>query len=419
MIRKSHSGLPVGAAVIAACLIFTGDAYASNGSRMLGFSARDSAMAGATTASSEDTACLVKNPAGLVNIGNRVDLEYQNILPHDVTVYTEGPGLTALLGLPLVNPRFKQESTVSYIPGGDFGVSYGIPGEGKHPVAIGCGVFNISGLSLNLRSSRLNPLVLNDYDKMIDLKSMRIAPGAAIGITDKLSVGAAANIEVQALRTDMATTPNYFETVGGGKWSFAPGAGFTVGMEYEINRIFAIGASYESHTWMRRHYRYKDCLPYIDEPPVINAGLSFKPAKQLELTFDTRYINWTDVKIARLAPDNGGFGWRDQWVFATGAEYGLFKDRLKLRLGYNYGRSQIQPHVAFANSLLPLIMEHHLTNGFSYALTKKLSVDLTWEHHFFNSMADKGWGDITSQAGAGSKISAAVDVISVGASYKY
>lgn len=46
--------------VVALSFIFNGNVYAGNASRMLGFSARDEAMAGATTASSEDTSCLVR-----------------------------------------------------------------------------------------------------------------------------------------------------------------------------------------------------------------------------------------------------------------------------------------------------------------------------------------------------------------------
>jgi long-chain fatty acid transport protein len=169
---------------------------------------------------------------------------------------------------------------------------------------------------------------------------------------------------------------------------------------------------------MGHHYKYKDTLPYIDEPPVINAGLSFKPIKNLELTYDTRYINWTDVKLARLKPNEGGFGWQDQWVFATGSEY-TFCDKLKLRLGYNYGKSPIQSSVVFANALFPVIMEHHLTTGLSFCVTRNLSLDATWEHHFMGVKVDNGAGDIFSQNGVGTKISAAADVISAGIGYKF
>ena len=403
------------------CLV-SNEAYAGNGIRMLGFSARDEAMAGATTASSEDTSCLVKNPAGLVRIGNRVDVSYENILFHDVTLHTEGP-INPFFGVPLTNAGLRQKSEINYIPGGNAGVSYRIPGTDKYPISIGVGLFTIGGMALEYASPRLNLGLFGgggDYDKMVDLRSMRFAPGIAVALTDKLSFGATANIELQALRTDLPKGGifPFQETSGGGKWDIAPGAGFTAGLLYQFNDMLGLGASYESHGWMQHHYKYKDCLPYIDEPPIVNMGISIKPIKNFELTYDTRYINWTDVKLARLAPKDGGFGWRDQWVFAVGSEYTAFKDKLKLRFGYNYGKSPVQSNVVFTNALMPVIVEHHLTAGFSYFLTKDLSLDFAWEHHFKNVMADDG-GDSTDAIGAGTKVTAAAEVISIGLGYKF
>lgn len=401
--------------VVMACLFSAQSVYAANASRMIGFSARDEGMAGATTASSEDTSCLVKNPAGLVRIGNRIDASYENILLHDVTMHTEGPN---------VNKGLTQTSNINYIPGGNAGVSYRIPGTDKYPISVGIGAFTIGGMADNYPSSRLNTALLaegGNYDKMVDMRTMRIAPGIAAAFNDKLSFGMTANIDIQALRTNLAHAGGplgFQETAGKGNWDFTAGGGFTLGLLYKINEMFSVGTSYESHNWMGHHNQYKDCLPYIDEPPIVNMGVSIKPIKNLEITYDTRYINWTDVKLARLAPKDGGFGWRDQWVFAVGSEYTTFKDKLKLRLGYMYGKSPVQPNVTFANALLPVILEHHLTMGFSYLLTKALSLDFAWEHHFKNVMTDAG-GDSGDAIGNGTKVTAAADIITAGLSYKF
>lgn len=409
------------------CLALTGYAYAGNGTRMLGFSTRDSAMAGATTASPEDTSCLIKNPAGLVWIGNKIDLQYENIIPHDVKATFGGHVETALGGTTFGNAGVTDKSTIRYLPGGNGGISYRIPGTDKHPISVGCGVFTMSGVAVNYPSSRLNTVFSGNYDKMVDLRSMRIAPGLAVAFNDQLSFGATANINIQALRTDMATSRmvnnRYPQTAGGGDWDITAGGGFTLGLLYKFSKMLWLGTSFESKQWMGHHYKYKDSLPYIDEPPVINAGLSFRPIENFEFTFDTRYINWTNIKVATQQPTSGGFGWMDQWVFATGGEY-TFKDKnkndkLKLRLGYNYGRSPIQDHVVFANSLLPVIMEHHFTTGLSYFLTKSLSLDVAWEHHFKAVRSDDGSGDTYSQYGVGTKVTAAAEVISVGMGYKF
>lgn len=404
--------------------VFIRDSYAGNGTRMLGFSSRDAAMAGATTASSEDTSCLVRNPAGLVRIGNRIDMEYENIIPHDVSMRTEGAVVTP--GVPSLSNLSKiQKSTINYLPGGNVGISYRLPGTDKYPISVGCGAFTMAGIAVNYPSSRLNEalavLGTGVYDKMVDLRAMRIAPGISVAFTDKLSFGVTGNIAIQALRNDLAFAEGGFfrEEEDSGKWDFAPGGGFTLGLLYRFNEMLNLGASYESHTWMGNHYKYKNTLKCIDEPPVINVGMSLKPVKQLEVTFDTRYINWTDVDIAKRKPIHGGFGWQDQWVFATGGEYTFLNDKLKLRLGYNYGKSPIQRKFVFANALFPVIAEHHLTTGFSYYVTKNLSVDFVWEHHFMGVQVDNGTGDIYSQNGVGTKITGAGEVIGAGIGYKY
>jgi long-subunit fatty acid transport protein len=100
--------------------------------------------------------------------------------------------------------------------------------------------------------------------------------GIAVAFTDKLSFGATANIDIQALRANLAhsITPVgltlFDQTAGEGDWDFSVGAGFTVGLLYEMSDMLNLGASYESHGWQGHHYKYKDCLPYIDEPPIIN-----------------------------------------------------------------------------------------------------------------------------------------------------
>jgi len=425
--RESNRISPV--IIVLICIMFLlpiESVYAANASRMIGFSARDEGMAGATTASPEDTSCLVKNPAGLVRIGNRIDASYENILLHDVTIHTEGQNVPNT-AINYTNRELRQKSNANYIPGGNAGISYRIPGTDEYPISVGVGAFTIGGMAVNYPSSRLNTLLLangGDYDKMVDMRTMRIAPGIAAAFNDKLSFGATANIDIQALRCNLAHTITpvgltlFDETAGKGNWDFTMGGGFTVGLLYKMFDMLSLGASYESHGWQGHHHQYKDVLPYIDEPPIINMGVSIKPVKNLEITYDTRYINWTDVKLARNSPDSGGFGWRDQWVFAVGSEYTTFKDKLKLRLGYMYGKSPIQPNVVFSNSLLPLILEHHLTTGFSFFITKDLSLDFAWEHHFKNVMADDG-GDSADLIGAGTKVTAAADVISVGFGYKF
>lgn len=57
--------------------------------------------------------------------------------------------------------------------------------------------------------------------------------------------------------------------------------------------------------------------------------------------------------------------------------------------------------------------------GFSYFITKNLSLDFVWERHFKGTQTDDGSGDIYSMNGIGTKITSAADVLSAGLSYKF
>jgi long-chain fatty acid transport protein len=411
----------LGIVVLAVGFMLPNTAMASNGPRMLGFSARDSAMAGATTASSADTSCMIKNPAGLVRIGNRLDLELVNGFLHDVTMHTEGPGGVASLA----NVGTRQRSKIGYIPAVNGGMSYQTPGIGDYPVAVGFGWFSMAAIGSSFTETRMNPLLTGQYDRFIFLTQSRMTPTVAVAINDNFSIGFAGNIGFSTLSSDMAkgsTTVGgplgvvYEETAGQKKIDIAVGGGFTAGMLYKFNEMISVGANYESKTFMSHHYKYKDVMYLIDAPRSATIGFSFKPIEKLELTYDTRWINWEGTKACYRGPQQGGFGWQDQWVFAVGSEYSP-SDKWKLRLGYNYAKSPITPKTVFANALLPVILEHHLTMGAAYQINKNWGVDLTWEHHFFNAMADSGAGDSISRAGKGTKVTAAVDIIGVGVSY--
>ncbi|HNX90733.1 MAG TPA: outer membrane protein transport protein [Candidatus Omnitrophota bacterium] len=399
------------------CFVFSNSAFATNGTRMIGFSARDSGMGGATTASVGDTSCMLRNPANLVRVKNQVNLEYLNILPY-ATMHTEGA---------LSNAGLRQVSRVDYIPAANGGVSYYIPDMFPCPISIGIGAFTLAGLGVAFTEPRVNTAALlgaqlvQKYDRMFVANTIRTTPTVSLALTDKLSLGLTGNIDVASEKTDLTAGSQfgYRETSGSGKWSHAYGGGFTTGILYQATDMVALGAGYESQSFMSYYDDYKDTgVHYITQPQVVNMGISIKPVKQWEVTFDTRWIDWLSVKAAARGPVQGGFGWKDQWVLATGTEY-TFNDKFKVRAGYNYAKSQINEDVVFANALLGLIMEHHLTTGFSYKILENLSFDFAWEHHFRNTMADNGKGDQYSQLGEGTKISTSADIIGVGLTYYY
>lgn len=70
---------------------------------------------------------------------------------------------------------------------------------------------------------------------------------------------------------------------------------------------------------------------------------------------------------------------KNQWVFAIGGEYRLRPD-LTVRAGYSYV-TELSPDNTYM-PILPGIVQHHLTMGFSYEVFKNTVMDMSWEHGF-------------------------------------
>lgn len=396
------------------CLIFSflicasviQPAFALNGMRVIGFSARDAAMGGATTASSEDASCMVKNPAGLVELEDSYEFFSTTYLPR-TSMYANG----------VLARSERQKSTESYVAIGGMATNITFNPNQDNEFSFGLGLFPIAGVSSEYHQSRISPyLGVDTYDRSIEFKHLRLAPTLAKRLNEKLSLGLALNLGLSYYRTDLPTNV-FAKTEGNNHYDEAFGAGFTLGLMYKLNDSFNLGVAYESPTWMEGFDDYQDVAPQINIPQVASIGLAYKVSDKLELTHDTRWIDWDQFPTLGKKPADGGFGWREQFVFAFGLEYAL-AETLDLRMGYNYGKSPIRNDVVFANALSPLIIEDHASLGLSKQFNN-WTVDLTYEHYFKTSRVDNGKGDAYSQGGKGTYVNAASEVITVGFKYKY
>lgn len=403
---KRFKGISQGLIIGVFFLVLSSNAYAGNGFKLIGIGTRDGAMAGSTSASAKDTSIMVRNPAGLTKLGNSFDFGLTFIYPQASfdSKGTFGNGLG------------EQDSDIDLIFALNAGLSLEKSEIIQKPVAFGIGLFPIAGLDLKLDNSRLG-LATGLYDRKFTLQHVRMTPSAAVEINDKLSLGLSINVGYSAIKTDL-TRSDFTETQGKGELETAWGAGYTIGLLYQLTNQLNVGLSYESETWMQEFDKYKDVLPRLDIPPVAHIGLAYQATDKLEITFDYSYIeNQRSTYLKRL-PINGGFGWRNQNVFALGVEY-VLTDNINLRAGYNYGKSPIREDVIFANGLAPLVTEHHLTMGTSIKISDNTYFDFTYEHAFENSIKDNGQGDTYSQMGVDSESTLEVDIFSIGITKKF
>jgi long-chain fatty acid transport protein len=226
-------------------------------------------------------------------------------------------------------------------------------------------------------------------------------------LTERLSVGASWHVNVALFSADLAIPAaggRLVQTYGRGRAEVSYLMGVQLGALYDITDQWAIGASYTTPQWqLDNFHHYEDLIPNFELPPEVRVGLAYRPVEWMRLTADYKYIGWEEVGLFNRLPSEGGFGWRDQHTVGLGAEVWLTRC-LIARLGWNYGRSPIQPDVTFANALVPAIYESHLAAGVEVKIGSCHSLAFSAVSTFDARKTDDGSGDAFSQAGAGTSI---------------
>jgi long-chain fatty acid transport protein len=128
----------------------------------------------------------------------------------------------------------------------------------------------------------------------------------------------------------------------------------------------------------------KDKLEF-NQPSSLSFGVSGQAAEWLLLAVDAQWIRWSETngkdqpKFQNDTNQTGSLAWnlswKDQWVVKVGAQIDASRD-LKLRVGWNYGKTPLDKTRAFENIAFPAIAEHHVTAGLGYAVSDKLAVNV-------------------------------------------
>ena len=202
-----------------------------------------------------------------------------------------------------------------------------------------------------------------------------MAPAVAWKANDALSIGAAFNFMYAQME---------YEAGGGPKHSTASSLGFggTLGLTYKVSEAVTLGAAYETQSAFQ-DFEFtiagqKQALTF-DQPMVATIGAAFRPLGGLLVALDGQWINWSATngkdkpKLAKnpLGEPAWNLNWSDQFVVKLGLEYQLAAlKELKLRAGYDYGKSPLDANRAFENLAFPAIAEHHVTVGAGYDIGK-------------------------------------------------
>jgi long-chain fatty acid transport protein len=357
-------------------------ANATNGYFAHGYGARSKAMAGASTAFSQDAVAAAVNPAGLTAVGDRLDIEFELFSPYREYRVT---------GAGMLNPG-TYESESNFFPIPTLGWSHKLDEQQTVGVAMyGNGGMNTDWKNINNSSASMCP----------GAKGVFCAGRTGIDMAQAFIVGTYAHSfdhgryslgisPIFAAQTFKARGLGSFGQMGfssdadhlsdqGRDYSF--GAGFRVGGQAELVPGLRLGASYKSRIYMSKFERYAGLFAQdggFDIPDSFNVGLSWDVDDEITTDFDVEHIRYSEIKSVGNTfqggllgyADGRGFGWNDMTIYKFGAQWKQ-NDKWTWRGGLSYGQQPIEGSEVLFNILAPGVQEWHLTGGLTHSLSKQ------------------------------------------------
>jgi long-chain fatty acid transport protein len=334
---------------------------------MIGFGPVQDSMGGVGVGATLDASSILSNPAGIADLGQRLDVGFSYFKPtvsYDATASMPGFGLVANDGATIDSDRGG-----SPIPA----IAYVRPITDA--LSVGVGVFGVAGMGVDYQSNLYSSPTLTSY------LQGRVTPGVAYKLMEGLSVGLTANIMMAQMKYDVASAFGQAEH----DTASSIGIGATVGVKYSPVKIVTLGAAYETKSSFQ-DFSFDvpggtDKLAF-DQPQSFTVGASVTPIETLILAADVQWINWSDTmgenlpeytNVTTSMPFN--MNWSDQTVIKLGAQLTPMKG-LDLRAGYNYGKMPLDKDRAFENMAFPAVAEHHITAGVGYQFSDKLAFNI-------------------------------------------
>ncbi|MDX2463632.1 MAG: outer membrane protein transport protein [Porticoccus sp.] len=398
------------AVAVTAALCAPMAAMATNGYFAHGYGTKNKGLAGGGAALPQDSMIAATNPAGMVFVGNRLDVGAAIFSPNPRSYTSSGPAATACGpgGCPFsIGPQsVDSEDGVFLIP--HFGRNWMLDANSS----IGVSVYGNGGMNTEYKGGTatyfdgaafVSPSGTYGAGKTgVNLEQLFIAGTYARKINDNASWGVTPIIVYQR-----------FEATGVG--SFAPfssdptklsnngvdtstGYGLKLGIQGEAAPGVTLAASYQSKMSMSELKDYAGLFAEggdFDIPATATLGVAWKTSPSTVLTADIQKIYYSAINsianpIANLtgsctpSPTGGlptgsgclgesggaGFGWEDMTILKLGYQW-AGSAGWTWRAGLSKGDQPIPKEETMFNILAPAVMETHLTFGF----TKEVGAD--------------------------------------------
>ena len=239
-------------------------------------------------------------------------------------------------------------------------------------LSAGLGVFNPFGLGTDWGSGWQGRFIATNSE----LTTWNINPVAAYRLLPGLSVAAGVDIVILDATLESKSPPNppLIPVEAGQKFTGSGlGAGYNVGVYYEVNDELSLGASYRSEVEIDADGDFtSSVLPYsvggkttIKLPQQVFAGVAYRPVKPLTVEAAMRWEDWSSFNSLQIQFDQNPFGltsvtyprdWHSTFAVSLGGKYRL-NDTFSVMSGYLYGwnpvpDSTLEPAIPDSNTHL-------------------------------------------------------------------
>lgn len=370
-------------------------------------SVKTTGMAATGIAYPQDAEAGAFNPAGMVDVGDRLDTGF-SVVRESRKTRVHGN----LAPIPGINGKFDANHKAKYAFNGDFGINKMLGCN----ASVGLVIYN---RNYN-KTKYAHALPLFGTTKVgLEYVHETISPTFAIKLWDKHNFGISLNYMVQRLWVQglqnfaNALFSKHPGHVTNHRYNYSQGVSFTIGYRCQMADNFSVGVTYQPKTYMSKFKKYKGFLAgngRLNIPQKIGAGLAWRFLSCATIAFDVEYINWKRVKALhrplqenlvahKLGAHNGsGFGFRDQWYYRVGLDYDV-THWLTVRAGYRYARTPIRRSQTAVNVLIVDTAEQFITLGATACLNPNNEFSFFYAHGFNHKV--RGRNSIPASFGFG------------------
>jgi long-chain fatty acid transport protein len=408
-----------------------------------GSGAVNRSMGGASTAAPlSPVGALFWNPATMTGLErSEVEFGLEVAFPHSRVATSVAAGALGP-GIPAVGLSGRTNSDSGGFPLPTVGLVYR-PEESA--LTFGLGVFAIAGFGVDYAGSTTNPLLTAPPPNGVgvgpvfsEFQVLQIAPAVAWRMTERFSVAAGPTLDLARLKVDPFIGAAPDDANGDGVFTFPQGnqsqatwgGGFVVGAFYQAD-TWAVGASFRSPQWFDTfRYNSSDELGRprsfnfdLDLPLIVSLGGAYTGWERLVLATDLRYLDYASTHglgDKGFAPNGAirGVGWKDIFAAAFGAQYQL-TDALSLRLGYGWNENAVPGNQSLINTVSPVLLEHVLSAGVSWNVTRDFTLSVAYLHGFENSITGLFLSPAGPITGTSVRNTTSADSIVLGGSVKF